>query len=224
MKKAILWVAVFGCLLALCSCSGGNAEESKTSTISETDSKVSVAENSAPDESVVSSVVSNNTSTESSVSESSVDELADWELINDNRAYNGSYWHLYKYVGNNKVVNIPKTVGPICPWILRNDNVEEIIIPATVEGVAEKTEDRSFWGCKNLKKVTVLNPDFNFQIDTSLYLEMFGLETYQYDDNYIREITIVGYKGSTAEKLVKYANKHTKNGMEYKLTFEAIEE
>lgn len=219
MKKAILLMAVFGCLLALCSCSGGNTKESKTSTISETDSKVSVAESSAPDESLVSSVVSNNTSTESTVSESSVDELADWELVGDLNDY-----YFYKYIGDDKVVTIPEAVGPLCPRILQNDNVEEIIIPATVESVVLKKEDISFWGCKNLKKVTVLNPDFNFQIDTSPFLEMFGLETYQYDENYVREITIVGYKGSTAEKLKDRINSRTKNGMKYKLTFEAIEE
>ncbi len=218
MKKAILFVAVFGCLLALCSCSGGNTEESKTSTVSETESEVSVAESSAPDESVVSTAVSDTTSTESTVSESSVDELADWELVGDLNDY-----YFYNYIGNDKVVNIPTSAGSICPSILRNDSVEEIIIPATVEGV-EETEDRNFWGCKNLKKVTVLNPDFNFQIDTSPFLEMFGLETYQYDENYVREITIVGYKGSTAEKLKDRINSRTKNGMKYKLTFEAIEE
>lgn len=224
MKKTILLVAVFSCLLALCSCSAGNTEESKTSTVSETESKVSVAESSAPDESIVSNVVSNNTSTESNASESSVDELADWELVTDHYSYNSSYCYLYKYIGNDKVVNIPASVGPICPSILRNDNVEEIIIPATVECVKNDKEDRSFWGCKNLKKVTILNPDFNFQIDTSPFLEMFGLETYQYDENYVREITIVGYKGSTAEKLKDRINSRTKNGMKYKLTFEAIEE
>ncbi len=219
MKKAILFVAVFGCLLALCSCSGGNTEESKTSTVSETESEVSVAESSAPDESVVSTAVSDTTSTEGTVSESSVDELADWELVGDLNDY-----YFYKYIGDSKVVTIPEAVGPLCPRILQNDNVEEIIIPATVESVVLKKEDISFWGCKNLKKVTVLNPDFNFQIDTSPFLEMFGLETYQYDENYVREITIVGYKGSTAEKLKDRINSRTKNGMKYKLTFEAIEE
>ncbi len=217
MKKAILAVAVFGCLLALCSCSGGNAEESKTSTVSETESKVSVAESSTPDESVVSTAVSDTTSMESTVSESSVDELADWVLY-DSRT------NLYTYIGNDKVVTIPKKVGPFCPYIINNDSVEEIIIPSTIESVIGSEEDESFWGCKNLKKVTVLNPNFDFRVDRSLWLEMFGLATDQYDDDYVREITIVGYKGSTAQKLINWVNGTTKNGMKYKLTFEAIEE
>lgn len=127
---------------------------------------------------------------------------------------------LKEYKGSSKKVEIPEGVKKIGRQAFYSQEITSVTIPSTVKSIDEqafmftnikkitipenvkKIGIGAFFGCSNLKEMTILNAKLKFE-SSSWGENLFdGMSS-----GYIRDkITIKGYKNSTAEQLVEELN------------------
>ena len=99
------------------------------------------------------------------------------------------------------VVEFPKSVTKICSGAFRDAALQSIVIPDTVSVI----EERAFSDCKNLRSITIKNPDCeiaqNGNTISNLYREKTNGANYRYYG------VIFGAEGSTAEAYAKKFNR-----------------
>lgn len=115
-----------------------------------------------------------------------------------------------------KQITIPKNVETIKEDAFGQSPLEKITIPKKT-----KNADYALQYCFELKEATILNPNLKMAClfgKPGQKISINGIENYRklYNPSVIK-----GYKGSTAEKFVKYINKH-KNYFNHKATFKKI--